>query len=348
MISICMIVKNEEKVLEKCLEHLVPYGYEIIIVDTGSTDKTKEIALKYTDKVFDYIWKRDFSDARNYSISKASNNYVLVIDSDEIVTSLDKYKLEKLIVENPKSIGRLLRINEYKRGEEYYSGRERVSRLFLKSDFKYEGIIHEQIVHRGRLENTFYNIPIEMRHSGYEGDIKVRKKKTERNIELLKKQLETNGEDPYVLYQLGKSYYMNEDYNIACDYFGKALCYNLDTDLEYVQELVESYGYSLLESKQYTASMQLLNVYDEFAVNADFIFLIALILMNNAKFNEAISEFTKATRMKEYKIDGVNSYRAFYNIGVIYECLGELQKAKNYYNKCGNYNLAKDRLDCII
>lgn len=348
MISICMIVKNEEKILENCLQHLVPYEYEIIIVDTGSTDKTKEIALRYTDKVFDYTWNNNFSDARNYSISRATNNYVLIIDSDEIVTSLDKHKLEKLIDENPKSIGRLLRINEYKRGEESYSGRERVSRLFLKSDFKYEGIIHEQIVHRNRLDNTFYNIPIEMCHSGYEGDINVRRKKTVRNIELLKRQLEANGDDPYVLYQLGKSYYMNEDYNIACEYFGKALCYDLDTNLEYVQELVESYGYSLLESKQYTVAMQLLNVYDEFAVNADFIFLIALILMNNAKFNEAISEFTKATRMKEYKIDGVNSYRAFYNIGVIYECLGELQIASKYYNKCGNYHLAKDRLACII
>lgn len=61
MISICMIVKNEDKILEECLKQLYPFGYEIIIVDTGSTDNTKEIALRYTDKGYDYTWTNNFA-----------------------------------------------------------------------------------------------------------------------------------------------------------------------------------------------------------------------------------------------------------------------------------------------
>ena len=75
-ISLCMIVKNEESILTPCLESIVDYVDEIIIVDTGSTDKTKEIALKYTNKIYDYKWNYNFSDARNFSLSKASNDCI--------------------------------------------------------------------------------------------------------------------------------------------------------------------------------------------------------------------------------------------------------------------------------
>lgn len=345
MISICMIVKNEEEILEKCLQHLIPFGYEIIIADTGSTDRTKEIALKYTDKVYDYTWNQDFAAARNFSVSLAANDYILCIDSDEIVTQLDKVELEKVVKENPAAVGRLIRINDFSRNGESYSGRERVSRLFSRNDYCYEGIIHEQLVRKDSLPVTFYNIPIEMHHEGYEGDLTVRRKKTERNISLLKKQMELEGEDPYLLYQLGKSFYMQEDYETACEYFDKALYYDLDPRLEYVQDMVESFGYSLINANRYETALQLLNVYNEFAVNADFVYLVGLIYMNNAKFNEAVNEFHKASKMKEYKVDGVNSYRAYYNIGVIYECLGSIDLAKEFYHKCGSYQPAMNRLN---
>lgn len=66
-ISLCMIVKNEEKVLARCLDSIADLMDEIIIVDTGSSDNTKEIAKKYTDKIYDFAWIDDFSAARNYS-----------------------------------------------------------------------------------------------------------------------------------------------------------------------------------------------------------------------------------------------------------------------------------------
>jgi tetratricopeptide (TPR) repeat protein len=182
-----------------------------------------------------------------------------------------------------------------------------------------------------------------MHHEGYEGDLITRKKKTERNITLLRKQLKEEGDDPYILYQLGKSYYMQEEHQTACEWFEKALYFDLDPHLEYVQDMVESYGYALINSEQYETALQLSGVYNEFAVNADFVYLMGLIYMNNARFVDSIQEFIKATHMKEYKMDGVNSYRAFYNIGVIYECLNNPEEARKYYNKCGDYKPAKMR-----
>ena len=82
-ISLCMIVKDEEAVLDKCLKSVHDLVDEIIIVDTGSTDKTKEIAKKYTDKIYDFKWVDDFAKARNYSFSKATKDYIFWLDADD-------------------------------------------------------------------------------------------------------------------------------------------------------------------------------------------------------------------------------------------------------------------------
>jgi Glycosyl transferase family 2. len=77
-ISLCMIVKNEELTLDRCLTSIKDAVDEIIIVDTGSTDLTKNIGKKYTDKIFDFKWIDDFSAARNFSFSKATMDYILM------------------------------------------------------------------------------------------------------------------------------------------------------------------------------------------------------------------------------------------------------------------------------
>ena len=93
-ISLCMIVKNEEAVLARCLDSIADLMDEIIIVDTGSTDHTKEIAAKYTSQVYDFKWTSDFSAARNFSFSKANMDYIYAADADEI---LDDFNHERFL-----------------------------------------------------------------------------------------------------------------------------------------------------------------------------------------------------------------------------------------------------------
>lgn len=84
-ISLCMIVKNETDVLRRCLVSIADLMDEIIIVDTGSSDCTKEIAAEFTDQIYDYPWQDDFAAARNYAFSKASMDYIYSADADEVV-----------------------------------------------------------------------------------------------------------------------------------------------------------------------------------------------------------------------------------------------------------------------
>ena len=84
-ISLCMIVKNEEDVLERCLRSAEGIADEIIIADTGSTDQTKEIALRCGAKVYDFVWKDDFAAARNFAFSKATCDYLFWLDADDVV-----------------------------------------------------------------------------------------------------------------------------------------------------------------------------------------------------------------------------------------------------------------------
>lgn len=95
-ISLCMIVKDEEGVLERCLTSVKDLVDEIIIVDTGSSDKTKEIASKFTDLIYDFKWVNDFSKARNYSFSKATKDYQMWLDADDILLEKDRNKFKKL------------------------------------------------------------------------------------------------------------------------------------------------------------------------------------------------------------------------------------------------------------
>lgn len=95
-ISVCMIVKNEEHTLASCLDSLESIADEIIVVDTGSTDRTKEIAQRYTGRIYDFKWDNDFSAARNYSVSKACCDYIYIADADEVIDEENQLRFRQL------------------------------------------------------------------------------------------------------------------------------------------------------------------------------------------------------------------------------------------------------------
>lgn len=305
----------------------------------------------------------------------------MVIDSDEYLQQIDRVQLEKMIAEHPGEVGRIRRINIISGKDGKQENKEWINRIFAKESFHYTGRIHEQVTACDEKEYRTYEAPVVIGHTGYDLPKKEKKAKALRNIRLLEQELKNSGWDakvhatqldqniakqdtdaeqkskitdakkeqqiPYLLYQLGKSYYMAEDYNKACFWFAHGLSYDLEPKLEYVIDMVETYGYALINSGRAGEALFFENIYEEFGNSADFQFLMGLIYMNNAMFDAAVGEFLKAVKHRDCRMAGVNSYAAYYNVGVIYECLEKISEAKYYYQKCGNYEPAKKRLRLI-
>ena len=146
-ISLCMIVKNEEDVLARCLNSVGGLADEIIVIDTGSTDATKEIALKYTNLVYDFTWIDDFSAARNYSFSKGTMQYLMWLDADDVLLESDKNMLLALKETLPEDTDVvMMRYNTAldESGKPLFSFyRERLLRR--EAGFKWKGAVHEAI-----------------------------------------------------------------------------------------------------------------------------------------------------------------------------------------------------------
>lgn len=241
-------------------------------------------------------------------------------------------------------VGRIKRINRVSVGEQETEYIERINRIFSRQQYEYSGSIHEQVTAKNKEEYETYLAPVVILHDGYEGTEEERRKKAERNLKLLLKELENHPDDTYFMYQIGKSYYMAEDYEEAIRYFEKALGYDLNPKLEYVIDMVESYGYALLNTGRVETALQFQGIYEEFGDCADFKFLMGLIYMNSERYEEAVAEFLKATEYKSARMTGTNSYLAYYNAGVIRECLGDIGQALEYYRKCGDYAKAQERI----
>lgn len=161
-LSLCMIIKNEEHTLPRILEQMKDIADEIIIVDTGSTDKSREIAARYTDLVFDYPWNQDFSAARNFACEKASMDYWMWLDADDVICPDQQKNLLRLKEELDPSTDMVMMkyITSFDENNlpafSYY--RERWMKT--TADFRFLGKVHEAIVPSGHI---LYS-PIEIEH----------------------------------------------------------------------------------------------------------------------------------------------------------------------------------------
>ena len=189
-ISLCMIVKNEEDVLARCLDSVADLVDEIVIVDTGSTDATKEIAARYTDKIYDFRWIDDFSAARNYAFSKASCEYIYTADADEVISPENREKfchLKRALLPEIEIV-QMKYGNQLQFGTVYNYDEEYRPKLFKRlREFVWQEPIHEMV----RLEPVIYDSDIVITHmskgSHAQRDLQNFRKQTDAGIKLGKR-----------------------------------------------------------------------------------------------------------------------------------------------------------------
>lgn len=351
-ISVCMIMKNEEKHIENCLKALIPYQFEIILVDTGSTDNSIRIAEKYVSKVHHFTWVNDFSVARNYSLSLATNDWVLVLDCDQTVVSLNTDYLLQFTQEHPYDLGLITAQSHYTLNNTDSVYLNQVPRFFNRKIYQYAGKVHELpclIDMNLALKYTPHSIPINLvvDDASYTGSPEELETKSKRDLELLQEMLEKDPDNPYLFFQIGQCYNMIHDDENAANYYAKGLSFPIDPSLEYVQMMLIGYGYALLHLERYEEALKIKAVYDIFATTADFICLMGLIYLRTGNYLEAMAEFIKATTFTNYHVEGSNSFIPYYNMGCINELFGDTTHALIMYEKCGDFKPALERIKAL-
>jgi glycosyltransferase involved in cell wall biosynthesis len=340
-LALVMIVKNEERSLARCLESVRNHVDRMIILDTGSTDSTVEIAKSFGAEVYHYEWQDDFAAARNAALEKSDATWNLILDADEWIESgaeaLSATNLPPLRVRVPTFIG-CVRLTNSRRNEDEPDKRIFLPRL-LPRGIRYEGRIHEQPASGMRR----VLLPILFGHDGYTPEQLERKKG--RNEALLRAELEANPRDAYMWYQLGRELYAHGDPEEAADAMVRA--YHLVEPDSAIKLAVVVYAILLLRrANRYDEALALVDVeQDNWEQAPDFFFAVAELYLEWAYLNPEIAAdellpvvetaWLKCLQIGEQpglnsSIEGSGGYRAAYNLANLYKGLGLAEEAARY------------------
>ena len=305
-ISLCMITKNEEVFLDKCLKSVKPLVDEIIVVDTGSTDNTKNIAKKYTKNVFDFPWTNSFSDARNESLKYATKEWIFVLDADEKVAKQDHGLIKQLTNEkdvdaflleqrnyttSPALFGWIACTGEYteEKGFEGYYPFQTI-RLFRNSkQVKYQNRVHETIkdsVHR--VGKT--TIPIH--HFGRINGLSPEKLIT--YLELGKRDLNEHPNDLHSHYEIALIYHQLND---------------IESGISHITEIIK-------KNPGFRHTLTILGI----------------LSVQRGDLNTAFLSFKKSVQMNP------RDETAAHYLGVLYEKAGKIDEALSYFEKARSLN----------
>ena len=197
-VSACMIVKNEEELLPECLQSIRDWVDEIIVIDTGSSDRTVEIAREYGAQVLFQEWEGDFSKHRNFSLEQATCDYVFIIDADERIFEADVPLIKRIINEDKHPIISINVFNVYGANQRRTTFLPSV-RIFRRDlELRYDGIVHNRLslpegAHVARTA-------VRLKHLGYDLSKEKMEAKYWRSRKLLEKQLDENPDDVFALF----------------------------------------------------------------------------------------------------------------------------------------------------
>jgi len=356
-ISACLIVKNEEKNIERCLASVKKVADEIVVVDTGSKDRTIDLAKQFTDKIFRFKWNNDFAEARNYALSHSTGDWIISIDADEIFHS--NIDLRSFLETLPDDIGALEIKILSQTGDSFTINR--LPKIFRKGCY-FSNKVHETII--ASIEKLNLKIlPVDsiyFIHTGYTPDNIVFKRK--RNLEILKKAIQKEPENRVYHFYLAQGILLglytapdvdyavklleniianppndnlaSESLKVLIKYF---LIHDPDKALPYIQSL-EVYdkqasdvfaGTYYYIKKDWERCYQNLHPYTSALLDIDIGSMSILSALNTRRYEEGISIFRKLP---------VKTPNAYVYTAMCYKRLGDNKMARKLSNEALNFN----------
>lgn len=342
IISLCMIVKNEESNIANCLKSAQGVVDEIIIVDTGSTDDTIAICETFNAKILNFKWNNSFAEARNFGLKQAKGDWILWLDADEEIDIEDGKKLKKCLkkFKNEKLLSVHL-IN--------YIGKEKNinqtfqiahTRLFKNHlGFKFNQNVHE-ILNAEEVLGEIQEIkmiPIKIYHYGYLDSEVLNKNKSIRNLNLLLEELKVEKHSPWIEYHLASEYYRLEKYEESFEYINKSIK-GFINDKKLPPSLLYKLKYSILLclgsiEGAWPSINSAIKLYPDYV---DLYFFKGIILFYRKQYEEALSAFDQCikmgdTNLKHLTLKGVGGHMALFYKGACLESMGDIKNAKIAY-----------------
>lgn len=294
-ISLCMIVRDEEEMLPRCLAAVAPGVDEIVIVDTGSKDRTVEIAREYGANVLFHEWTGDFGGARNIGLDAATGDWLLILDADEVLVEGDAERLHTYKAQSWREAFYLESINYTGDLDDGVAVKQAALRLMRnRPGRRYNGLVHEQIAYTlpGFLPERFAHTDVRMHHYGYLGSVREARGKDTRNLPLLLEQLAQDESDGFVHFNLGSEYVVLGEQQEALRHLRRAW------ELVGADDHARQLGYAPSLCSRYVRALRAAGEHEELLTVAqrahylfpkftDIHFEQAMSLLDQAKFDEA-------------------------------------------------------------
>jgi len=341
-LSLAMIAKNEARCLARCLRSVRAIADEIIVTDTGSTDDTVKIASENGAKVSHFAWINDFAAARNFALTQATGDWILVLDADEWASEILANEIRKFIA-GPPQIGRLKIVSDFRHHGQTQQSSTFVSRLFPRGA-KFEGRIHEQIVS----DLPRVNLRGELWHDGY-----LETKKSERNVKMLQAEIAREPRSAYLHYQLALEFTSlgQPQKAFTCLQQSRATMQPSDP---FAPNVIVDFLYAAMELKQFEAGLEAIRASeDRLADFPDFhhvcgLFYMKFIGSNPAKHIANLPKIEQSFRRSlalgetdKYKsVHGAGSFLANYNLGVFHHAFGDDACARTCLEAAARQNYA--------
>lgn len=340
-ISLCMIAKDEEQNISRCLASVAGAVDEIIVVDTGSADGTRQVAREFGAQVYSFPWNDNFSDARNASLELATGDWILFLDADEELAQESREVLRRVTAKEDVE-GYFVKIINYLGNEGWIETcPDLVFRLFRnRPDYRFRGAVHEQIAdvileknHRAK-----YQVAEELviLHYGYlDGQIQTKRKK-ERNLDLLRQELTRSPDNRLLRYHYGVELYRAGRFEEAAAELVAAAS-GIDPQTIYLPKLVRYIVLAYHAAGRLTEALGTIEAgLRLFPDYADLYYYGGLISCEQKNYARAYEFFQRALSMPEQPayyapFSGTRGFRTYYQLGQLAEVFLNHEEAMRYY-----------------
>ncbi len=337
-LSLCMIVRNNEHTIGPCLESIRPWVDEMLVVDTGSTDRTPDICRELGATVRHWAWRDDFSAARNESLHDARGEWIFWMDSDDTIPADCGRRLRALAdgTHAPEILGYVMQVHCPGPGAEGHRDVTVVDHIKLfrnRPDLRFEHRIHEQIlpaIRRAGGDVQFTDIYVV--HSGSDHPAAGRRGKLERDFRLLHLDLQERPDHPFVLFNLGMTYADAQDHDEAARWLLRCL------EVSQPEESHVRKAYALLVSVRYQ-QQRFAEAYEIcqqarrlYADDKELLFRQAMLEHQLGRLDEAVHSYWEVLEAPAERhfasVDaGIAGYKARHNLALVYEALGWIDEA---------------------